>query len=249
MISRRSFLKLSGLTAVAIGAGAGTGYLYNTAGTQRCFAMHGFVPGDRRIAAAFLQAFVNELPEEVRGLTPTVHADGQWHDALRAGFRGNSFSSGPVFEKGRITLRMTALAHTVPADVLVFDERKNMYIPERDFNGSLSEVRGMLQGAQARYQLSAVYDETPPLASLLSRGRVVVVENERGIVDRIPLRGKQTLRVTGPQGATGVTITDAAVLVHSSTCRHSLCRQGIASAPGDVIACAPNRVLLRIEMA
>lgn len=248
MISRRSFLKLSGLTAVAIGAGAGAGSLIGSAEARR-FAMHGFVPDNDRITADLLRAFISELPGDARGLKPVVYADGRWTGVVRSAFGGSTHSSGPVFSRGRIVIRMSTLEHTLPGDVLVLDDRKRMYTPERDFNGSLSSLRTALRSSEARYQISAEYVESAPLASLFASERVVVIENERGIVDRIPVNARRMLTVDGPQGRTGVTVSESGVHVHSSTCRHELCRSSIASRPGDVIACAPNRVLLRIETA
>ena len=248
MISRRSFLKLSGLTAVAIGAGAGTGHLFNSTPTRR-FAMHGFVPDDDRVAAELLRAFIAELPTDARAIMPSVHADARWTNVLRAAFGGATHSSGPVFGGGQVIVRMSALTHQVQGDILVLDDRKSMYTPERDFNGNLAGLRRSLHGSKARYQLSAEFTEVAPLAALFAGGRIVVIENEMGVVDRISLDRNRTMTVNGPQGNTGVTISESGVYVHSSTCRHELCRGGVATNPGDLIACAPNRVMLRIEKA
>ncbi|MCZ7556247.1 MAG: NusG domain II-containing protein [Bacteroidia bacterium] len=248
MISRRSFLKLSGLTAVAIGAGAGTGSLFRDASARR-FAMHGFVPDSDQLTADVLRAFLAELPEDARALTPVIHADARWTGVIRSAMRGASHSSGPLFGGGNIVLRMQPLTDPVPADVLVLDDRKRMYAPERDFTSNLSTVRDKLHGSAARWQISAEYTESAPLAGLLSGGQVLVIENEQGLVDKITMNRHRTLTVRGPQGATGVTISEHGAHVHSSTCRHALCRRGSASRSGDVIACAPNRILLRVEKA
>jgi hypothetical protein len=248
MISRRSFLKLSGLTVAAIGAGAGAGSLFNGASARR-FAMHGFVPDSDLLTADVLRAFLAELPEDARSLSPVIHADTRWTGVIRSAFRGATHSSGPLSGGGRIIVRMEPLTGHVPGDVLVLDDRKSIYAPERDFNSNLSRLRGNLHGSEARWQLSAEYSEAAPLAGLLSGGHVLVIENERGVMDRISMDRNRTLTVRGPQGATGVTVSEHGAHVHSSTCRHALCRRGSASRPGDVIACAPNRVLLRVERA
>ena len=61
MISRRSFLKLSGLAVAAAGAGFGTGSMLSRGETRR-FAMHGFVPDDDRAVNDLLRLFAAELP-------------------------------------------------------------------------------------------------------------------------------------------------------------------------------------------
>jgi hypothetical protein len=38
--------------------------------------------------------------------------------------------------------------------------------------------------------------------------------------------------------------------VVSASCRHATCRlQGAVTRPGELIACAPNRIVLRVETA
>jgi hypothetical protein len=216
MISRRSFLKLGGLTALAIGAGAGTGSLVGSASARR-FAMHGFVPDNDRIAADLLRAFISELPEDARGLKPIVYADGRWTGVVRSAFGGSTHSSGPIFTRGRIVIRMSALEHKLPGDVLVLDDRKCMYTPERDFSGSLSNLRTALRGSDARYQISAEYVDSAPLASLFAGERVAVIENERGIVDRIsPQREAHTAhqRTAGSHRSNRERVGRACAFIH-----------------------------------
>jgi hypothetical protein len=150
-----------------------------------------------------------------------------------------------------MTVRMQRLGRPINGDVLVSDDRKRMYDPDGDFSMALQGLRGRLQSSEAQYMISADYIEEAPLAALLSAGNVLVVENSDGVVDRIALDGRsRRLDVRGPQGRTGVSIRGDNVHVHSATCRHELCRKaGIVFRVGDVIACAPNRVLLRIERA
>jgi hypothetical protein len=99
--------------------------------------------------------------------------------------------------------------------------------------------------------ISAVYVDEAPLASLFASSRVLVIENERGIVDRIALDGRsRRLTVDGRLGRTGVTVSAEGAHVHNASCRHGLCRNaGFVQRPGEVIACAPNRILLHVENA
>lgn len=248
MISRRSFLKLSGLAVGAVGAGFGAGRLARS-GTGRRFSMHGFVPDDDRTVADLLQMFRAELPSGAGA--PIVSADPRWQSVIRSAMGSRTFSSGPAIGGGRVSVRIVRLGSTVGGDVLVHDDRKRIYDPAGDFSLALSNLRGRLKSANADYMISAEYVEEAPLASLFAGGRVLVVENASGIADRIPLDDRaRSFDVRGPQGLTGVTVSANGAHVHSASCRHELCRKaGTATRPGDVIACAPNRVLLRIERA
>ena len=82
-----------------------------------------------------------------------------------------------------------------------------------------------------------------------SNQKEILVENEYGTVDKIPLDSNyKSIIVDGPQGKTEIEINNGLVKVTKSTCRHKLCEKSqYASNVGDVIACAPNKVLIRIE--
>ena len=250
MISRRSFLKLTGIAAVAAGAGFGTGTLVRDgAGSGRRFAMHGFVPGDDRAVTDFLRFFASELP--AAPTRPVISADGKWTGLIANAMRPVGHSSAPVTGHGHVTVRMTRIGQPVPGDLLVADDRKRIHDPAGDFSLALHDLRARLKGRDADYMISAEYVEEAPMASLLASSRVLVLEGARGVIDRIPLDGRRrTLEVDGRFGRTGVTVDASGAFVHRASCAHGLCRgAGVASSPGDVIACAPNRVLLRVEMA
>ena len=55
--------------------------------------------------------------------------------------------------------------------------------------------------------------------------------------------------IDGPQGKTGLKIENGVAQVHSSTCRHGICKHTTASGVGNILACAPNKVLVKIELA
>lgn len=78
-----------------------------------------------------------------------------------------------------------------------------------------------------------------------------MIENGQGSFDRIPLAASfRNVLVDGPQGKTGIAIADGFVHVRSAACRNQLCRHmGPISQEGQLIACAPNKVMIRIEVA
>jgi len=63
-----------------------------------------------------------------------------------------------------------------------------------------------------------------------------------------PLQGSETLRIAGPLGDTVIEIAQGAVRVVSSPCPEQSCvRAGRVSAPGQWLACLPNRVFVTLE--
>ena len=88
-------------------------------------------------------------------------------------------------------------------------------------------------------------------AGALGTNRVLVIETEGGEHDRIALDGAaRRLDLDGPAGKTGIVLDAAGARVVSASCRHATCRrQGAVSRPGELIACAPNRLVLRVETA
>jgi hypothetical protein len=82
-----------------------------------------------------------------------------------------------------------------------------------------------------------------------SNQKEIVIENKNGVFDKIPLNSiYKNIIVDGPQGETEIEINNGLVKVTKSTCKHKLCEKSqYAANVGDVIACAPNKVLIRIE--
>jgi len=248
MISRRTFFKLSGLGVAAFGAGAGTASLLSPASSRR-FAMYGFLPDDERTALEALRVFVAELPRDARNLKAIVHAKGRWNTLLASAMPGGA-ASPSLLGGRRIELRLEGITHVVGGDILVVDDRKQVFDPDCDFTAALSRLRHDLRGTSAAVLLSAEYVDETPLHGLLAGERMLVVENERGLMDRIPLSRHVNLDIPGPLGSTCVAVDGSGVRVVKATCRHELChRSGTIRRPGELVACAPNNVLLRIEHA
>ena len=63
-----------------------------------------------------------------------------------------------------------------------------------------------------------------------------------------PLSVRQSLRFTGPLGETVVVIAEGAARIESSPCRQQICvKAGRVRRPGDLVACVPNRIVLRVD--
>lgn len=80
-----------------------------------------------------------------------------------------------------------------------------------------------------------------------SGARVVVSSGDK-IVFIAPLDQPRTVSLEGPLGFTELDIHDGKVKVLSSPCPNKTCiRMGEARHAGDLIACVPNRLIIRIE--
>lgn len=81
-------------------------------------------------------------------------------------------------------------------------------------------------------------------------GRRALVETEGKTVFVAALEKEQEVEVEGPLGETILQIVGGAVQVVNSPCRQKICiGMGKASHAGDLLACVPNRVVVRIEGA
>jgi hypothetical protein len=81
-------------------------------------------------------------------------------------------------------------------------------------------------------------------------GSRVIIETENRIVYTAPLEEQRLFDVEGPLGVTRMQIENGAVRVLSSPCPQKICiGLGAARNSGDLLACVPNRILVRIEGA
>ena len=84
--------------------------------------------------------------------------------------------------------------------------------------------------------------------SFRAPGLTMIVEQDNRITHSYPLTTDQTLNLSGPLGTSVVEIKDGAVHFVSSPCPNKVCiGMGRASKAGDILACVPNHLLLRIS--
>ena len=78
-------------------------------------------------------------------------------------------------------------------------------------------------------------------------GEVTLVEVDGRTVGRFPLRGERIVEVSGPLGGAEIRIEDGGVEFVRSPCVQQFCvRTGRIARKGQIIACVPNRVVIRI---
>lgn len=77
--------------------------------------------------------------------------------------------------------------------------------------------------------------------------RVVITSGDRTVFVA-DLKQDRQVELTGPLGTTVLQIADGAAQVLSSPCRQKICiGLGKARHRGDLLACVPNRLVIRIE--
>ncbi len=78
-------------------------------------------------------------------------------------------------------------------------------------------------------------------------GRRVVVEAAGRVVFTAPLDQDRSFIVTGPLGETRLAIRHGSVCIEASPCPHRVCLgMGAITRSGEILACVPNGVLVRI---
>ncbi len=244
MISRRNFFKIAGLSTVAIGAGFTTGKLTGNSKSVY-YALHGFIPADEQVIANLVTAFKNKVKSNSE---PIVISDSKIGEVIsRIDLRSNkqTFSN-----KGTVTYRIKRLDNQIDSDIIVSDANNSVYALD-DLSSAFENIRAGLRNRKADFLFTAEYNETDFLLSIFKSGsKEIVIENEKGLVDRVSLdKNYRNLLIDGPQGKTGLKIENGIAQVHTSTCRHGICKHSIASSVGNIIACAPNKVLVKIEVA
>ena len=243
MIDRRSFLKTALLGGAAFGVGAKLGTLGQSTAGERV-VLHGFVPADgaaiRRTLTAFLGLQDGVLP------APTLDVPPAWRPTVAGALR----TAADRYERGSnrvLTVQVASLEQGLPAD-LMLQQDTAVLDPRSRFGHELLALREDLRGRTAEVAVSCRLEERP---GALAGTPVLVVENERGVQERLMLDGRRReLRLDGPAGATTVVTDGHGAHVAGASCRHATCRrQGIIARPGELIACAPNRLVLRVETA
>lgn len=241
MISRRNFLKIAGLSSVALAAGFTTGKLTGNSKSVH-FVLHGFIPADENVIANLVSSFKQKIKSNSN---PIIFSDSKIGEVV---LRFHSQSSNKSYSSnGKIVYRVKRLNKQVDSDIIVSDSANPIY-SVNDLNYSFAQLRSEIKNRKADYLFTAEYKEEDFISALLkSNSKEIVIENEKGLVDKISFdRNYKNIWIDGPQGKTGLKIENGIAQVHTSTCRHGICKHSIASEVGNIIACAPNKVLIEV---
>jgi len=243
-MTRKKFIKLSGIAAIAAGSGYTVGKLIDNP-KYKHYSVYCFLPSDEKIITEVVRAFTITIK---CNSTPIINADDDYKYMLQKLVRKHNETS--FSNSGSVSYSVKLLSKHVNSDLIVSDNSKSIYSLKNDFTDELMRIRLLLYGTEAKIFFAAVYKQSNILSSLFSSNqKEIVIENNNGTFDKIPLNSTyKNIIVDGPQGKTEIEINNSLVKVTKSTCRHKLCEKSqYATNIGDVIACAPNKVLIRIE--
>jgi len=245
-INRRRFIKLSGFAALSVGSGFTVGKLMGGYHKSQ-YSIYGFLPSDDKL----ISKIVNVFRKTVRcNSEPIIIADKYYRDILA---KIDNEARKDLFEKrGTVTYSIKKINKEVRSDIIVSDDHNPIYSTNADMDIDLRNIRSELRGLRADIFFSADYNTTSIFSSLVnSNQKVIVIRTEKGIFDKISINASyKNIVAKGPQGKTEIAVDNGLVKVVKSTCRHKLCEKaGYSANTGDIIACAPNSVLIKIEEA
>ena len=243
-MTRKKFIKLSSISALTIGSGFTAGKLL-VSPENKHYSVYCFLPSDEKLIAEVIRVFAATVKSNS---IPIINADYDYKFLLQKILRNHKQTS--FSNTGSVSYSVKPLNKQVNSDIIVSDNSKSIYSLKNDFTDELMTIRSLLYGTEAKIFFTAAYKQANILSSLLSSNqKEIVIENEDRLFDKVPLNSTyKNIIVNGPQGETEIEINNELVKVTKSTCRHKLCEKSqYAANVGDVIACAPNKVLIRIE--
>lgn len=241
MISRRNFLKYAGLAAAAAGTGFTAGKI--TSGTAgEYFTLQGFLPAEDKILSDLFAAVKKNIPA---GSNLFVSASDNDKIKIKKLLGIDSILPG----KGKVTVKMNRINEKVSSDILISDNRKFIYDPQKDNSLMIHSLRENIKNKPAEIFLSMEYYETGFLSSFFQTAGTAVFMNEKGIAEKIDLeKDYREIKITGQMGNTIAQIRNGNIRVINSCCKNKICTHtGYISKAGEFIACAPNKVLIKIE--
>ncbi len=242
MITRRNFLKLSGISAAALGGGYSAGKLF-TAGSGYRFSVHSFLPPDEK----YIKRLVALFRKKVKSCTEAdICGDSRIRHSI-IGFDNEAVASY-YSRKGSIVYRVQRLNHPFQSDLVISDDKNPVYIPEEDFSYSFLQLRNDMKNLKASYLFTAEYKEENLFDSLIHREKKIIIENEKGITGVLKAgKSYRDIPIDGAIGKTHVSYSEGIARVNSSCCRNKICEHTILSDQQGIIACAPNKIIIRFE--
>lgn len=241
MLSRRSFLKVAGLGVLALGTGYGIGSIYKR--KDDFISMYGFLPADENLITEVFTIFGNHI-NNGKINSVSVSGDSYVMQSIKSAtdkFTAYSFSGG-----NSININVTEINDNRYGDVLL---RNNYFVlsPEDNYDKILTNLRLNLKNKKAKYYFSADINQNDFTGGLIKRSQTLIIENEKGVFDEIKLDRKSSdIIIPGNCGNTIISAGNNTAYVKKSSCRNKLCEHfGHISSSVPVIACAPNKVILR----
>jgi len=239
MISRRAFLKSIGAGTAALTAGYISGSLIQKS-EQKNISLYGFVPADSDILEKIISSFIKKF--EIS--SAEIFANAELKNKLKLNLASSFFPQNELY------IELKELNHHPECDILLTDAKKLIYNPSTDFDQYFQSIRSSLRNKKADYFLNVNFRKKSLLAFISSEDdKKIIIENNSGIIDEVLLSSNyDSIIVDGNCGKTSIQIKDGFVFVKKSSCKNKLCElHGKISHPGNMIACAPNKLIVRVE--
>lgn len=247
MLNRRSFLKIAGMGALALGTGYGAGSFFGR--KQNTVSMYGFLPADEILTEKVFRYFANYIsPDKINSVT--VNGNSRFSEVIKSAF--HDLQSGLGFGGNDIKINIIKLGgknvNTFHSGDIVIRENHFILTPEENFDGNINKIRTELKSKNADYFFSAEITENKISDRLFRNNKTLIIENENGVYDEINLNRKTSdIIIKGNSGNTVITAGNGTAYVKKSSCRNKLCEHSGSLSPGNsVIACAPNKIFLRL---
>jgi len=241
MLSRRNFLKLAGLGSIALTAGYSAGKIIQN-NKSEYFIVHGFLPADENILLNLISSFSSKVKSNSQPIIISDIKIGEVVYRLHNQTIKNSFNNS-----GKVIYRIKKLNNNVEADIIVGDGISSVYSPD-DFNYSFFNIRSQLKNKRADFLFTAEFKNENIFSSILNTNKKeFVIENEKGMIERISIdKNYKNISVDGVYGKTVLSIENGIARVISSSCKNGICKHTYASETGSIIACAPNKILVKV---
>lgn len=238
MLSRRSFLKIAGLGTIAIGSGFGIGTLVSKQGNGNIISMCGFIPSDRALIENVFETFSKHINPESIG-SVNVQGNNLLVPVVKNAISRNT--GNMLFGGAQVDINIMRIDGIRSGDIMLMNNHL-VLSPENDFDAIISRLRSKLKGSEAEYFFTA------DIAGKTKTRNLLVVENEKGIADEIELSRKKTeITIAGNCGNMKIVAGENTAYVKEASCRHKLCKHsGLIGTSNPVIACAPNKFVMRL---
>ncbi len=242
MINRRSFIKLSSLAALGLSTGIITNNL-DLIHADSLNVLMAYMPEDVDLALNIIRRFSKH--NNISG-NPVIRDDNKNRQNLFVRYLNNksNYSNADYL----ITISDISIANR-PGNILLYDNKKYIYNPESEFDSLLLNLKERLSTVKAKLLLTITYKKQNISNLILqSESKEFIIETDKGIVEKINKYKKYSaINIDGSLGKTVVKIEDGKLSVVSSSCKHKLCkRQPPINNAGEVIACVPNKIILRM---
>jgi len=232
MISRREFLKITGLSTFAFFAGRNLASFINQESNE--LTLISFLPENESLIKSVVEKFIKRTKVN-------LNID----EALN--FIINRLTKENLAKIDNFFITKEKLNSQFYSDILISNNVYSVYNPNSF--PEFFDFRQELKSYKAEIKLTCFYTESNLIDHLFKPShKTLQILNHQGLYDTIRLdKNFSTIVVNGNYGKLELSVKDRLVRVTNSNCRNKHCvNSGLISQPNQAIACAPNKILLRI---